>query len=130
MIRHIYDNLLNYAGDVLSSSPSPDNLYALACAITSDMQSPASKSATDEVHKKVDRWNREFVGLSSEDRDILSLQIATTSDMVKMFLTFADSLLSGLLGECNELWVYQEILLRLQPQLSWSVHLPGTPYGH
>ena len=72
----------------------------MACAIADDMLNPTSisdKKAKDEISSKLRHWSKYFVGLQLKDRDILILHIVTTPDIVKTYLTFADSLFSGML---------------------------------
>ena len=79
-----------------SSPPCPDSLYAMASAIADDI--PISdKKANDEICSKLHCWCRYFIALHSKDRDIVILRIFTTPDIVKTFLTFADSFFSGML---------------------------------
>ena len=79
-----------------SSPPCPDSLYAMASAIADDI-SISDKKANDEVYSKLQCWNKYFIALHSKDRDIVVLRILTTPDIVKTYLTFADSLFSGML---------------------------------
>lgn len=89
--------LLNYFLLLVGGAHSdPDELYAMVCGIANDMQSPASESMVDEIRMKLHSWNKHFNVLPSEDRDILSLLITTNSEVVKTFLTFADSLFPGM----------------------------------
>ncbi len=79
-----------------SSPPSPDTLYAMVCAIADEI-SISDKKANDEIYSKLHCWNKDFIGLHSKHRNLVVLQIFTTPDIVKTYLTFADSLFSGML---------------------------------
>ena len=82
-----------------------DVLYNRACTITRLMLSPVTTVIKNVINESLNHWNEDFIGLLLEDRDILSLRIATVPDMVETFLTFADYLFLGLLYDNNLLLV-------------------------
>lgn len=91
-------NTVNFLCAGSGAVSSADELYTMICDMAEGIKNFASKITTDEMCMKLNSWNKDYITLPSEDRDILSLQITTTPDVVKTFLTFADSLFSGSLA--------------------------------